>query len=58
MNVQRIKDAFGEDLEGLLESLNITPHNLNLFIQLMLDEGFITEETHPWAFEEKDEELE
>lgn len=55
MNVQRIKAAYGKDIQELLESLNINSDNIDIFIQLMIDEGFITEDTHPWAFESDDE---
>lgn len=58
MNVQRIKDAYYDDLEAFIESLNITDQNIHIFIQLMYDFEFITEETHPWAFEKDDEDFE
>lgn len=58
MNVQRIKIAYSKDIQELLESLNINSDNIDLFIQLMIDEGFITEDTHPWAFENDEEDNE
>lgn len=56
MNVCRIKDAYEKDLELLLQSLDISDDNLDHFIQLMIDEGFINEGSHPWAFVPEDEE--